>query len=69
MIPSPPAARVVNRARKTADGHRLSGTPDDFVDLVGWIAGEANHENRRPHRARLLNEVADEIEAVLSRGF
>lgn len=69
MIPSPAAAGIVNSARKTADGYRLSGTADGFVDLVGWIAGDVNHEHRRPRRARLLNEVADEIEAVLPRGF
>jgi hypothetical protein len=69
MIPSPPAAGFVSRARKTADGYRLSGTADDFEDLVGWVAGEANHENRRPRRAQLLNEVADKIEAVLPHGF
>jgi hypothetical protein len=37
----------------------------DVESLVGWVAGDANHA-RDAAMAVLLNDLADELEAVLA---
>ena len=43
----------------------LKGTWDDFDELVGCIAAEANHETRRKRR-RILDQVWERVEGALS---
>ncbi|ATB48765.1 hypothetical protein [Corallococcus macrosporus] len=46
--------------------YELSGTRDDFESLAGWVAGDANHADRRQKRKlALLLALSDALEAVL----
>jgi len=55
---------VLATARQTEEGHELRGSRQDLEDLVGWVAGEANHSRSR-RQAELLSSIADEIEFAL----
>jgi hypothetical protein len=61
----PLSQELVGSARPTDEGFRLRGTRVDVESLVGWVAGEANHA-RDAAMAVLLNDLADELEAVLA---
>ena len=52
--------------RRTKHGRSVSGTRRDFEDLVGWVAGEANHSRAGSDRFFMLNEIADQIEDLLA---
>lgn len=59
------AARVVFRARATADGAVLIGSVDELEALAEHVAAEANHEPNRS-RQRVLDATHDRLERVLS---
>ena len=61
----PLSQELVGSARPTGEGFRLRGTRVDVESLVGWVAGDANHA-RDAAMALLLNDLADELEAVLA---
>ncbi len=46
------------------DGMCLPMTRPALEALVGWVAGQANHE-RSERRAEMLNDIADDMEALL----
>ena len=58
---------VTKTVRRTPDGVVLRLSRAALDDLVGYVAGEANHERSR-RRAEVLHAIADEMEAVLARG-
>lgn len=60
-----PGESIIRKAIGTRDGVVLKGGPKDWDDLLGWLAGEINHEPRRA-RMLLLNEVYEEIEGMLA---
>lgn len=44
----------------------LTGSRSDFESLAGWVAGDANHEDRRrKRRLALLYEISDALEGAL----
>lgn len=44
----------------------LTGSRYDLESLAGFVAGDANHEDRRrKRRIALLNEIADALESAL----
>ncbi len=45
--------RLVFRARHTDEGVVLAGDDDDFEELLGYVAAEANHETDRRRQKRL----------------
>ena len=45
--------RLIYTAHMTRNGAVLHGTEDDFDDLLGYIAAEANHTPNRTHRQQL----------------
>lgn len=61
----PLSQELVGSARPTGEGFRLRGTRVDVESLAGWVAGDANHA-RGAAKAVLLNDLADELEAVLA---
>ena len=66
----PCAEKVLASAKPVRDeGFVLSGTRQDFESLAGWVAGDANHADRRQkHKLALLEYLSEEIEAVLDDG-
>jgi hypothetical protein len=60
----PDCERLVFRIRAHQDGAVLSATEDDLEELIGAVAGEANHEPNRRRQQRLdaafdaLNDAA-----------
>lgn len=60
---------VLASATATEDGIRLTGKRFEMDALAGWTAAEANHsrKKRRTRKARIFDEVCDELEAALSR--
>ena len=64
----PCSEEVLNTARHTDEGIELVGSRFALDDLVGWVAGEANYcrKNNRPRQTRLLDSIADNLEAALS---
>ena len=61
----PGSAEVLATARKTTEGIEIHGSHAHFDELVGWVAGEANH-TRSPARERLLSDVFENLEAALA---
>ena len=61
MLVDPAGERLVFRARVTEEGVVLAGDDEDFDELIGYVAAEANHENDRRRQKRL-----DAAFAVLS---
>ncbi len=61
---------VLATATATDDGFRLTGMRFEIESLAGWVAGEANYsrKKRRTRKARIFDEVADELESALYRG-
>ncbi len=57
--------RLVFRARETTQGVVLTGSADDFEELIGSIAAEANHEETR-RRQRALDAAFDMLDAALN---
>jgi hypothetical protein len=55
----------VFRARHQAGRLALTGPDDDFEELIGYIAAEANHEPRRA-RQRHLDHAYDVINTALT---
>lgn len=44
----------------------LTGSKHDLESLAGFVAGDANHEDRRRKgRIALLNDIADALESAL----
>jgi hypothetical protein len=64
----PGSERILATAVLTNGGLALTGCHYEFEELVGWVACEANH-TRSPRRADLLNEIADELEAILRGNY
>lgn len=64
----PCSERVLATARPGEEGLELTGSWSDFDSLAGWVAGEANdaHRHRHMHKARLLDSIAEQLEAMLS---
>ncbi len=67
----PCSETVLATATPTEDGIRLTGKRFEMEDLAGWTAGEANHsrKKRRTRKARIFDEVCDELESALGSGF
>lgn len=56
--------RVIDGAAATPGGIVLRGTEDNFEDLLGYIAGEANREPN-PGRRQMLDRVCEGTEDLL----
>jgi len=67
----PCSEEVLATATATEDGIRLTGKRFEMESLAGWVAGEANYsrKKRRTRKARIFDEVADELESALGSGF
>jgi hypothetical protein len=64
----PCSERVLASAAPTEEGVQLTGSRDDFESLAGWVAGEANHADRRAkRRLALLYDISEVLEAALTR--
>lgn len=63
----PGSDRVVASATRTAHGIELTGSWEEFDNLAGWVAAEANdaRRNRRPRQTELFDDIADQLEATL----
>lgn len=57
------AEAIVNNAKAVGRGFALSGSWDDFDDLAGYVAAEANH-TRSQRKQALLDQIYDKIEAL-----
>lgn len=58
------AEAIVQNAKPTARGHVLTGSLEDFDDLAGFVAAEANH-SESTKKQDLLDGIYDKIEEVL----
>ncbi|MBM4461781.1 MAG: hypothetical protein FJ012_00415 [Chloroflexi bacterium] len=56
--------RVIDAAKVTSGGFVLCGSEDNFEDLLGYIAEEADSE-RNSHRCQILEQVCERIEDFL----
>lgn len=56
---------IIRQAKRVRDGVKLEGKPEEFDDMLGFLAGEINHEAKRS-KMLILNEAYEEIEAALS---
>lgn len=63
----PAGERLVFRARHSDDGIVLAGGPDDFDELVGFVAAEANHEPER-RRQKRLDQAFEVLSALVDEG-
>jgi hypothetical protein len=63
-VPGAPEACL--KATETDNGVVLTISRFALEDLVGWVAGEANHA-RRGRRTELLHSIADAMEATLEQ--
>jgi hypothetical protein len=62
----PCSEEILASAVPTEEGVELSGTESDFESLAGFVAGDANHADRRARRKlELLYEISDTLEAAL----
>lgn len=59
--------RLVFRAGATERGVKLAGDEDDFEELIGYVAAEANHEEDQRRRKR-LDTAFDVLSKALSGG-
>jgi hypothetical protein len=64
MVSGPERQAIIDGAVVVAGNIFLQGRQDDFDNLVGYIAAEANHEPNRKLQ-RILDGIADRVEAVL----
>jgi hypothetical protein len=64
----PGAPEASQQATQTDEGIVLALSRSALTDLVGWVAGEANHA-RRGRRCDLLHAIADAMEAALSQPY
>lgn len=55
---------MVDGAIGTDNGFLIRGEPDDFADLAGYVAAEADHE-ADSQRRQVLDAVVDRIETVI----
>lgn len=63
----PGSERVLASARPTDEGIELTGSESELERLAGWVAGDANHADRRARRKlALLYDISEELEAALS---
>jgi hypothetical protein len=62
----PGVAEAILGAAQTDEGVVLKTSRVALEDLVGWVAGEANHA-RKGRRSDLLHSIADAMEAVLEQ--
>ena len=63
----PCSERVLASATPTEEGFQLTGSRADFESLAGWVAGEANHTDRRARRKLdLLYDICDVLESALA---
>ena len=60
----PVAEKIVQNAMQVKNGMILVGTVDAIDTLIGYIAFEANHE-QKPRRQQMLNKLFDKICSVL----
>lgn len=58
---------LLARASATEDGVEIAGTSLELEDLLGWVAGEANHsrQQRRKRATEAFDSIADKLEAEL----
>ncbi len=63
----PCSEQILASAEPTDEGFHLVGTRSRMEMLAGFVAGDANHEDRRAKRkVELLYELAEEIEGALA---
>ena len=63
----PCSERILASATPTEEGFQLTGSRADFESLAGWVAGEANHADRRARRKLdLLHDICDALESALA---
>ncbi len=60
LILDPDCERMVNAATTTDRGVEISGDPNDFEQLIGFVASEANHEED-PNRVKVLDACLDTL--------
>jgi len=60
------AEAIIENAKPAEGGFALSGSWDDFDDLAGYVAAEANHtESQR--KQDFLDKIYDKIEGLLGQ--
>jgi len=65
----PGSTDVLASATSMEEGIELTGSTYEFESLAGWVAGEANHADRRARRKiELLYDICDELESALAGG-
>lgn len=54
-------------ASTTEDGVEIAGTSLELENLLGWVAGEANHsrQQRRKRATEAFDSISDKLEAEL----
>ena len=65
----PCSEEVLASATPTEEGIELSGSKVDFESLAGWVAGDANHADRRARRKlAMLHDLWEQFESALASG-
>ena len=63
----PCSESVLASATPTDEGVELRGSRVDLEFLAGFVAGDANHADRRARRKlELLEEISEELESALA---
>lgn len=58
---------VLASATLTDEGYQLTGDVGELEQLAGFVAGDANHEDRRKRKKiALLEQISEELESALS---
>ncbi len=63
----PGSEGLIASAKTTRHGIELSGSWNEFDNLAGWVAAEANdaRRTRRPRQTELFDDMADQLEVAL----
>lgn len=64
MVLDEGAEAIVQNAEPATKGFVLTGSPEDFDDLAGFIAAAANHTESQK-KQDILDEIYDKIEELL----
>jgi hypothetical protein len=66
----PCSEEVLASATPTEEGIELTGSKVDFESLAGWVAGDANHADRRARRKiAMLHDLWEQLEAAIAPHF
>jgi hypothetical protein len=62
----PCSEEVLASATPTEEGIELTGSKVDFESLAGWVAGDANHADRRARRKiAMLHDLWEQLETAI----